>query len=463
MAVQRGRLGVPGPAIALALGACLLGALFAVMPATASGARAGGAATAERASARAILSSCSRRHRSAVRRRACHRQVSRCRRVAGPDRRVRCLRRVARRSGLDIERPRVAWRAPRHRRTVSGTIAWSSCEAVATDNLRVARVIFSVDGRTVSRERNRPYNCNWNTTGVPDGQHRLTARAYDPAGNSAAVTIAVVVRNGRPPRVREEVTGGGRAGDWFAGYETGDFTEWTAWGQWSPDQWGHLDVIDPESEGVPRKQGSKVARFETTPDDILAGRIHAKLYKGFFTTDSEGNRRPPADVSGTYRAWYYFPETYRVPTETWVNVFQFKEKYRTADRRDPSDPLWWIEVRDAAWMLQRPHKVWHGDVPLRPNAPVAFTNYRTAPNNERTLHAKPIPLGRWVEFRAELHQGDRIDFFIDGEHFDTARHSEYPVSPFHGEDSLEWLFGTGNYSTGSNGPLYGDEASYTSR
>ena len=248
---------------------------------------------------------------------------------------------------------------------------------------------------------------------------------------------------------------------WADGFESGDFSGWSAWGQHTRGQWGHVTVVEPRAEGVPSREGSRVARFETTPADISAGRIHAKLYKAFYITDKAGKRHPPGDVGGTYRTWLYFPESYRVPAETWVNVFQFKEKYRTGDGRNPSDPLWWIEVRDAAWMRERPRHFWHGEAPANPEAPVAFINYRTADNDRRHLQAKPIPLGRWVEFRAELHQEDRIDFFIDGEHFDTARHGEYPVSPFHGEDSLEWLFGTGNYSSGSNGPLYGDEASYT--
>ena len=202
-----------------------------------------------------------------------------------------------------------------------------------------------------------------------------------------------------------------------------------------------------------------MARFQTTRRYIRRGRYHAKIFKGFFVEDPVNGRHPPPDVSGSYRVWFYFPRRYRVPRGTWVNVLQFKEKYRFGEG-ERSDPFWWIEVRDARWMRQRPRRRWHGRPPRRASAPVAFVNHPRASNNVRTVHGKPIPLGRWVEFRADVHQNDRIDFSIDGELFDTGRASDSPVGPVRGSGSLEWILGIGNYSTGVNGPLYADEASY---
>lgn len=245
----------------------------------------------------------------------------------------------------------------------------------------------------------------------------------------------------------------GRAPAWTDAFGSGDFRSWDWWGQGDPT-WAHIGVQTPAQAGIPGLWGSsRVARFETTPDDILHGRDNAKLYKGF-ATGNWPNTHPPADVSGTYSAWYYLPTNYRVPALTWVNLFQFKEKYHVPGG-DTSDPLWWIQLGDAQWAQDS-----GGPRASRPDAPVAFLNYW---NNHwtRQVHWKTIPLGRWFEIKAVVYQDQRIDFYIDGDHFDTAQNSEYHVSPFHGAQSMQWIFGVGNYSTAANGPMFVGRASYS--
>ncbi|MBX5468679.1 MAG: hypothetical protein IRZ21_02135 [Thermoleophilaceae bacterium] len=209
-------------------------------------------------------------------------------------------------------------------------------------------------------------------------------------------------------------------------------------------------MIDPTTQGVPYRTGKRVARFETTPDDIAHQRWHAKLFKAF--TDGKGH--PPADVSGVYRVWYYLPTTYRVPNGTSVNALQFKDDYRKSDGSKQSDPLWWINFGNAGYWSSR-----GGPRGLRSDYPVAYIN-NWGGTHWNSVKFMAVPLGRWVEFRAEVHQNDRIDFYIDGKLLDTARASEYPVRPFH-SSSIDYTFGIGNYSSGANGPLYADDASYS--
>ncbi len=243
---------------------------------------------------------------------------------------------------------------------------------------------------------------------------------------------------------------------WQDSFESADFRGWGWHGQGDPT-WGHIAVGRPGTWGVPPLDGRRVARFEITPGDVAAGRFHAKLYE-VSAVGSGRSERPPADVSGTYSAWYYLPANYRVPGSSWVNVFQFKEKYRAPDGEERSDPLWWVQLGRLAWARRQAAALRVAPpAGIRPDRPVAFLNrWRnrwTAPRRFLTL-----PLGRWFELKAVVRQRRSITFSLDGRVLDVAHASEYPVSPFHGRDSREWIWGVGNYSTGANGPLYVDAA-----
>lgn len=78
----------------------------------------------------------------------------------------------------------------------------------------------------------------------------------------------------------------------------------------------------------------------------------------------------------------------------------------------------------------------------------------------RQIVLDTIPLDRWFQIIAPVQQNDRIDFSIDGQPFDTASASEYPVSPFH-SGSQAWIFGAGHYSTSPNTTLYLGAASFS--
>ena len=94
----------------------------------------------------------------------------------------------------DTTRPAAAITAPTGGATVAGAAVTIS--ATASDNIGVAGVLFQVDGVTIGTEdTTSPYSIIWNTVGLADGSHALTAVARDAANNtgtSAAVTVTVV-------------------------------------------------------------------------------------------------------------------------------------------------------------------------------------------------------------------------------------------------------------------------------
>lgn len=92
---------------------------------------------------------------------------------------------------IDTTPPAVAITRPTAGQTLSGVY---QILANASDNLAVDRVVFFVDGAAKSTDSVSTYTYDWNTLGVANGAHALSARAYDNAGNqtiSAVVNITV--------------------------------------------------------------------------------------------------------------------------------------------------------------------------------------------------------------------------------------------------------------------------------
>jgi hypothetical protein len=88
----------------------------------------------------------------------------------------------------DVTAPTVSITSPASGSTVSGTV---SVGVNASDNVGVKSVALSVDGTVVSTLTAAPYNFSWNTTNVADGNHSLSAKAIDEAGNSNISTITL--------------------------------------------------------------------------------------------------------------------------------------------------------------------------------------------------------------------------------------------------------------------------------
>jgi chitodextrinase len=105
---------------------------------------------------------------------------------------------IASATTVDTIAPSISITAPVANDTVAGTITIS---ATAADNVGVLGVQFILDGGNFGTEdTSAPYAISWNTTGVADGSHILTAQARDAAGNttlSAGITVNVL--NNPPP------------------------------------------------------------------------------------------------------------------------------------------------------------------------------------------------------------------------------------------------------------------------
>ena len=92
----------------------------------------------------------------------------------------------------DTTAPTVSLTAPASGSTVSGT---TTINATASDNVAVANVQFKLDGANLgSADTASPYSFSWNTVGVSNGTHTLTAVATDTSNNtttSSSVTVTV--------------------------------------------------------------------------------------------------------------------------------------------------------------------------------------------------------------------------------------------------------------------------------
>jgi YVTN family beta-propeller protein len=106
----------------------------------------------------------------------------------------------------DTTAPTVSIKTPTGGATVTGTV---DIEALASDAVGVASVVFKVDGTVIGTELLAPYIVSWDTSASASGSHTLRAEARDAAGNvgvSAAVTVTVAAAN-KPPVVTMTATG----------------------------------------------------------------------------------------------------------------------------------------------------------------------------------------------------------------------------------------------------------------
>jgi hypothetical protein len=95
----------------------------------------------------------------------------------------------------DTTLPTVAISFPGTGATVAGSAV--TVTASASDNIGVVGVLFKIDGATIGAEDTvAPYSVTWNTVGLTDGGHTLTAIARDAAGNTATSAVPVTVVNG---------------------------------------------------------------------------------------------------------------------------------------------------------------------------------------------------------------------------------------------------------------------------
>jgi hypothetical protein len=98
----------------------------------------------------------------------------------------------------DLTPPAVSFTAPGAGATVSGSV---TVTATATDNVGVTKVELYADGALIATDTTAPYSFTWGTTGLSEGGHTLTLKAYDARPNSTSVSRSVTVDN-LQPRIR---------------------------------------------------------------------------------------------------------------------------------------------------------------------------------------------------------------------------------------------------------------------
>jgi hypothetical protein len=188
--------------------------------------------------------------------------------------RQRCVKEMNRaaasrkRPATDVSAPSVGWLTPAAGATVKGRIGGSSCEAAATDNRGVVRVVMQIDGVTLNTELGAPWNCSFDSTAVEDGPHTLSAIAYDAAGNSRTASVVVNVANAPAPAPAPIPTPG--TGTLTIGVDGG-------WGSWSSTEVAYRTQL-----------GAAVTRHEWDPSESVraqealvlnaAGRIGTRIH-----------------------------------------------------------------------------------------------------------------------------------------------------------------------------------------
>lgn len=131
---------------------------------------------------------------------------------------------------MDGTAPTVSMTGPAAGSSVAGQTALA---ATANDNVAVDHVNFFVDGAFVGVSNSAPFTVQWDSTTVGDGQHSLTAQAYDSAGNfttSSAISVTVTNVNLLQNPGLELATGGTPNCWLLGGYGTNTFA-WT----WTTD------------------------------------------------------------------------------------------------------------------------------------------------------------------------------------------------------------------------------------
>lgn len=89
--------------------------------------------------------------------------------------------------------PAAALTSPPAGATVAGSVALA---ASASDDVRIGRVDFLVEGSVVGTDTTAPYGIAWDSAGVANGPVAIAARATDTSGNSTtSATVTVTVDN----------------------------------------------------------------------------------------------------------------------------------------------------------------------------------------------------------------------------------------------------------------------------
>jgi len=227
--------------------------------------------------------------------------------------------------------------------TVTGTIA---VQASASDDVGVSKVDFLIDNQLAASDTSSPYGYSWNTAAVADGQHTITAKAYDAAGNAGTASRTVTVSNTTttpPPPTSSSPSGQSMpVGDVTSGGHTWhqvfaeDFTKDAALGSWGSDcdgskivytgatgtQWRaypkcYVDTYQKRpyrSDAVLSVAGGMLDFWLHTVDGKPAGANPSPVLPGGTQYQTYGRyeariKQTTPDLSEFYQAWLLWPST----------------------------------------------------------------------------------------------------------------------------------------------------------
>jgi hypothetical protein len=245
--------------------------------------------------------------------------------------------------------------------------------------------------------------------------------------------------------------------------------------QWPEMKQGQVTTIDPASAGVPARTGGtnsrvlrasvNTAQRDGTAPGLPAGykAYAAYLYKVWAVASpetgwlSDSTKKPfermtRGQEAGTYRAWYYLPSSTKTilqnnndATHGWVNLFQFKHSSPILNNGSwDQQPEWWVNIRN--------------NDPSR--LTLVVSHWGNAAYGERaglnSTHLPLVPFDRWFELRADVRPNNRIDFYLDGQLFDTGYQANQQVGLGAGDSS--WVFSPGWYL--NTGLAYIDDVSF---
>lgn len=238
------------------------------------------------------------------------------------------------------------------------------------------------------------------------------------------------------------------------GFEGGNFQNWSFVQAQDPNLGpgsAYNYVSTASSFGITAHSGQDVAQFSRPS---TSSQLHAKVFKEWSNVGKhdqfgrvEDKLPDGGNPNGVYSAWYYLPKDYKA-NNGWVNIFQFKEDGYTNGQWH-QDPSWWLNLGPSNAF---------GSTGSEPT--LFVTNWGN--NLNHYANFKPAvtkaPVGRWFEVKAELHENDRIDWYVDGHKFDTSRDSTWDVGRFY-DQSNKWIWGVGHYQ--GMGKFWVDDAKVT--
>lgn len=272
---------------------------------------------------------------------------------------------------------------------------------------------------------------------------------------AVALLLAIAGCGADPPEPEQP-----RDPTWTAGFEGRTLREWSYWDR---DDGGTFYATAAAAEGLAAHEGTAVGHFEVSPGDRAEGSEHSKVYKTWALAPPESGwlddadrplqRLPGGTPDGVYSAWFFIPPDYDNPTDSWANVFQFKESYIDSDGEWQQDPQWWLDLSPAhSWEpSELPAELAEGDAVLAVNSWDEHIPWDPQP--------VAAPVGRWFQITADVRSGEHIDWYLDGEAFDRSPDAAYPVG-LSKPRPTGWTFGVGHY--GGVGRLWVDSVSFTS-